>query len=144
MNKTVHAGLKTYLPFGGVAAFLVVLQILILIRRGSQKDVWMAIFIIIGLYSLFCLFMSRHRLIVSPDGIARADLFCRRRYVAWGDIRKRVVLCHRDQRPGRLDLFGDSDRLLLSIPLRFYSQADCEYLMRDVFKLERSAWKSSS
>src|SRR5262245_55217503 len=139
MTKTVHAGLKTYLPFGGIAAFLVVLQILVLIRRGSQKDVWIAMFVIVALYSLFCLFMSRHRLILSPDGIARADLFCRTRYVAWSDIRKRVIFCRRDQRPGRLDLFGDSDRLLLSIPLGFYGRADCEYLMRDVFKLERSA-----
>jgi len=140
MRKTVHAGPRTYLPFGVVAAFLVALQILILIIRGSQKDVWIALVIIVGLYSLFCLVMSQHKLIVTPEGVARADLLCRTRYVAWADVRKRVILVSRtSQRPGRIDLLGDSDRLLLSVPIGFYSRADAEYLMRDVFKIQDAA-----
>ena len=137
MSKTVHAGLKTYLPVGLVAAFLAALQILILIFRGSQKDVWIALFIVVGLYSLFCLVMSQHKLVVTPDGVSRADLLCRTRHVAWADVRKRIILVSRTgQKPGRIDLLGDSDRLLLSVPIGFYSRADSEYLMRDVFKIQ--------
>ena len=140
MSKTVHAGLRSYLPFGLVAVFLASLQIVILILRGSQKDVWIALFIIVGLYLLFCLVMSQHKLIVTPDGVSRGDLLCRTRYVAWADVRKRVILVSRtSQRPGRIDLLGDSDRLLLSVPIGFYSRADAEYLMRDVFKIQDRA-----
>jgi len=140
MSKTIHPGLRSYLPFGAIALFLALLQILILIRRGSQKDVWIALFVIIGLYSLFCLFMSRHRLIVTADGISRAGLLSRTRYVAWADVRKRIISVSRtNERPGRIDLLGDSDRLLLSVPIGFYSRADADYLMRDVFKIQHKA-----
>ena len=140
MSKTIHAGPRTYLPFGVVAGFLAALQILILIIRGSRKDVWIALVIIVCLYSLFCIVMSRHKLIVTPDGVSRADLLCRTRYVAWADVRKRIILASpANQKPIRIDLLGDSDRLLLSVPIWFYSQSDSKYLMQDVFKMQDRA-----
>ena len=135
MPRTIRAGLRAYLLVGGVFAWFIIPSAAVWITRGGQTGAWKICAPASFLCLVCCFLLWRFALLVAADGITCTDFFGKVKYVEWSDIRRKILIRSRNQKPAHLRLMGESNQLLFSIPLGLCSRADSEYLMRDVFKV---------
>ncbi|MDX1430412.1 MAG: hypothetical protein R3282_08995 [Rhodothermales bacterium] len=126
-DRVVRPSVAAYAGLGVIVLGIVLLWLAVWVVRGGGSGAWQPIALFVGIYAVWCVAVSRRKIVVTRDGIRCNYLIAAASMARWDEIRESRVTYWFDRSPVQIWVYcAESDPLV--IPLRLYSSSDRSYL----------------